>query len=92
MNINVIINGKPRSIEGGISLLSLLRLLNIDPGRVAIEYNRDIVERNQFGSICLKEDDKLEIITFVGGGTVGPEGHIRRFAQRGAIGSGAKNG
>ncbi len=87
MNIDVIINGKPRSIEGGISLLSLLKLLDIDPGRVAIEYNRDIVERDQFGSVCLKENDKLEIITFVGGGAVGPEGHTLRFAQRGAIGA-----
>jgi len=67
-NINVIINGKPHDIEEGISILSLLRLLDIDPGRVAIEYNRDIVERDRFSSIHLRENDRLEIINFVGGG------------------------
>ena len=76
MNINITINGKTKSISGGISLLSLLKLLDINPEQVAIEYNRVIMDKNQFDSIYLKENDSLEIITFVGGGQC-----FFRFAQ-----------
>ena len=68
MDINVTINGKTESIAAGISLQSLLKLLGIQSERVAIEYNREIIDRNQFDALHLKEDDRLEIITFVGGG------------------------
>ena len=69
MNINVTINGKIQSISAGMSLLSLLKFLDIDPSRIAVEYNREIIDRTQFGSVYLKESDGLEIITFVGGGS-----------------------
>lgn len=68
MNINIIVNGKAQSISEGASLLTLFKLLDINPGQVAVEYNRDIIDKNQFDSIYLKENDSLEIITFVGGG------------------------
>ncbi len=68
MNINVTINGKIQSISAEMSLLSLLKFLDIDPSRIAVEYNREIIDRTQFGSVYLKESDGLEIITFVGGG------------------------
>lgn len=68
MNIDVTINGKKQSISEGISLTSLLKLLDIDPRQVAVEYNREIIDRKKFDSVCMKESDSLEIITFVGGG------------------------
>lgn len=68
MDINVTINGKTESIAAGMSLQSLLKLLGIKSERVAIEYNREIIDRNQFDALHLKEGDRLEIITFVGGG------------------------
>lgn len=68
MDINVIINGKTERITAGMSLQSLLKLLGIKSERVAIEYNREIIDRNQFDALQLKEGDRLEIITFVGGG------------------------
>ncbi len=68
MDINVMINGKTESIAAGISLQSLLKLLGIKSERVAIEYNREIIDRNQFDALHLKEGDRVEIITFVGGG------------------------
>ena len=68
MDINVTINGKTESIAAGISLQSLLKLLGIQSERVAIEYNREIIDRNQFDALLMKEGDLLEIITFVGGG------------------------
>ncbi len=68
MDINVIINGKTERITAEMSLQSLLKLLGIKSERVAIEYNREIIDRNQFDALQLKEGDRLEIITFVGGG------------------------
>ncbi len=68
MNISVIINGKSDNIQEGTSLLTLLENLDIDPGRVAVEHNMEIVNKNDFNDTVLKENDTLEIITFVGGG------------------------
>ena len=68
MNISVIINGKSDNIPEGTSLLTLLDNLDIDPGRVAVEHNMEIVNKNDFNDTVLKENDTLEIITFVGGG------------------------
>jgi len=68
MDINVTINGEFRIIPEGTSVLSLLKMLDIDPGRVAIEYNMEIVNKSDFNDTVVKENDRLEIITFVGGG------------------------
>ena len=68
MNICVTINGRPDNIPEGTSLLTLLEKLDIDPGRVAVEYNMEIVNKGDFKDTVLKENDILEIITFVGGG------------------------
>ncbi len=62
------INGKRDNIPEGTSLLTLLENLDIDPGRVAVEHNMEIVSKNDFNNTVLKENDTLEIITFVGGG------------------------
>jgi len=50
--------------------MSLLKFLDINPGRVAVEYNKEIIDKGQYDSVRLKENDNLEIITFVGGGNV----------------------
>ena len=55
-------------IREGTSLLTLLENLDIDPGRVAVEYNMEIVHKSDFNDTVLKDNDTLEIITFVGGG------------------------
>ncbi|MBI5755787.1 MAG: sulfur carrier protein ThiS [Nitrospirae bacterium] len=66
--MNVTINGESRIVPEGTSVLSLLKMLDIDPGRVAIEYNMEIVNKSDFNDTVVKENDRLEIITFVGGG------------------------
>lgn len=68
MSISVLINGQSNNITEGTSLLTLLEKLDIDPGRVAVEYNMEIVSKSDFNNTVLKENDTLEIITFVGGG------------------------
>ncbi len=62
------VNGEKREIAEGATIAQLLAELNIRPGRVVIELNRDIVSREAYGSAILKEGDTLEIVHFVGGG------------------------
>jgi thiamine biosynthesis protein ThiS len=62
------INGEDKEIAEGLSIARLLEELQIRPGRVVIEYNRNIVSREAHGSTLLKDGDALEIVHFVGGG------------------------
>jgi thiamine biosynthesis protein ThiS len=62
------INGEEKQIADGLSIHALLESLQIRPGRVVVERNRDIVPRDSFGATMLVEGDALEIVHFVGGG------------------------
>jgi len=62
------INGEEKQIADGLSIDALLESLQIRPGRVVVERNRDIVQRELFGATMLVEGDALEIVHFVGGG------------------------
>ena len=62
------INGEDREIAEGLNLGGLLESLQIRPGRVVVEHNREIVPRDSFGSTLLREGDVVEIVHFVGGG------------------------
>jgi len=62
------VNGEEKEIADGLSLARLLEELQIRPGRVVVELNRDIVSRDAHGSRLLKEGDALAIVHFVGGG------------------------
>ena len=62
------INGEEKEIADGLSINSLLESLQIRPGRVVVERNRDIVPRDSFTVAVLADGDVLEIVHFVGGG------------------------
>lgn len=66
--MQVTINGQPNSIESGFTVARLLDQLELQPVRVAVELNEDIVSRKTFGQTELHEGDRIEIVTFVGGG------------------------
>ena len=68
MKLLISVNGEKKEIAEGLTITQLLEELNIRPGRVVIELNRDIVSREAYGSTILKEGDALEIVHFVGGG------------------------
>jgi thiamine biosynthesis protein ThiS len=48
--------------------LTLLEQIGLNPGKVAVERNREIVPRSRYGQTPLAEGDQLEIVQFVGGG------------------------
>ena len=62
------INGEERQAADGLSLIGLLEWLQIRPGRVVVERNREIVPRDAYGATMLADGDVLEIVHFVGGG------------------------
>jgi sulfur carrier protein len=66
--MNVQVNGEKKEIKEGLSVADLLAELEIRPGRVVVELNRDIVARDAHGATLLKEGDTVEIVHFVGGG------------------------
>ena len=61
-------NGERRRIGEGTTVLSLLRELSLPMTRVAVERNLSLVRKAEFAETVLSEGDRLEIVTFVGGG------------------------
>lgn len=61
------INGGMKEFDG-TDLYCLIESLDLDPSRVAVELNGNIVPRSEFKETSLKDDDSLEIVHFVGGG------------------------
>jgi sulfur carrier protein len=68
IQMKIRINGEEREIADGLSVARLLEELQMRPGRVVVELNRNIVSREAHGSTELTEGDALEIVHFVGGG------------------------
>ena len=66
--IKIKINGKSNIIEDKTNLSVLLRDLKVPLRKVAIELNREIVDKKKLNKIFLKSNDKLEIVHFIGGG------------------------
>ncbi len=66
--IKIKINGKSNIIDDKTNLSVLLRDLKVPLRKVAIELNREIVDKKKLNNIFLKTNDKLEIVHFIGGG------------------------
>lgn len=62
------VNGEAREARAGQTLLALLESLDINPLKVAVERNLEIVPKSLFAETALAADDRLEIVQFVGGG------------------------
>jgi sulfur carrier protein len=66
--IEIVLNGEPREAPEGASLLNLLDSLGLDPSRVAIELDRRIIRKPDWGATRLEAGSRVEIVQFVGGG------------------------
>ena len=62
------VNGSPVDGFTGKSVAALLEKQGFSPARVAVERNGAIVRRADFDSVTLADDDRIEIVQFVGGG------------------------
>ncbi|MEM6832260.1 MAG: sulfur carrier protein ThiS [Pseudomonadota bacterium] len=68
MPITIQINGEPRTAAGPLPLYSLLEDLQLDPKKVAVERNLEIVPKSLYEATEIADGDALEIVHFVGGG------------------------
>jgi thiamine biosynthesis protein ThiS len=68
MAISISVNGEQHSAEEGQTILELLRQLQIDPARVAVELDRRIVKQPRWGETVVAPGAEIEIVQFVGGG------------------------
>ncbi len=62
------INGKKEDVKEKTTLWELIKDKKINSATIAVEYNQKIIPKEEFDKIILKDKDKLEILTFVGGG------------------------
>lgn len=68
VTINVTINGEPKTTREGITIAAMLESLGINPIRVAVERNLEIVPRSTLADVAVEDGDQYEIVHFVGGG------------------------
>ncbi len=68
MAIDIVLNGEPKAMPEGRTILDLLRQLDLDPARVAVELNRRIVKQPYWAETVLDPGAQVEIVQFVGGG------------------------
>jgi thiazole synthase len=94
MTLHLTVNGKPESAPAGTTVAALLAQMGMDPARVAVERNENVVPRRTWNEALIAEGDRVEIVAFVGGGSEpAPDDDAlvlagRRFSSRLLIGTG----
>ena len=63
------VNGEKRDISNGETIESLVNDLGLHNDRVVVEHNQEVIKRAAWPVVVLQENDQIEIIHFVGGGT-----------------------
>ena len=66
--IHFTVNGEGRTGAAGMTLRELLRELDLGRARVAIEHNQDVVRSGDWDDRVISGGDRIEIVSFVGGG------------------------
>lgn len=62
------VNGTAKEVKEGLTVEGLLKELDIEPARVAVEVNVNIIKKVNYHEHLLKDGDSVEIVNFVGGG------------------------
>ena len=68
--MRVYVNGEARELPAPVSLAELITQLDLPAARIAVELNRAVVRRNEWNTRMLADEDRIEIVHFVGGGSV----------------------
>ena len=66
--MRLLLNGEERAFDGLADVAGLVAALGLDPRKVAVERNLEIVPRSAYGATGLCEGDRIEIVHFIGGG------------------------
>ena len=67
-NVSIRVNGEHRRLASGTSVAEMVNQLGLDPQRVAVERNLEVIPRSTLGQVCVEDGDDYEIVHFVGGG------------------------
>jgi thiazole synthase len=88
--IQIRLNGDDHKFAAGGSIADLVRSLDLDPAKVAVERNREIVTRSTLEDVMVEPGDELEIVHFVGGGSGDDSWTVagRTFRSRLIVGTG----
>ena len=66
--LTIEVNGEQRSVAAGSSIAAMLREIGVDPRKVAVERNLEVVPRSTLEDVAVNDGDAFEIVHFVGGG------------------------
>jgi thiazole synthase len=67
-SLSIRVNGEHKRVFGGTTVAEMINGLGLDPLRVAVERNLEIVPRGTLDQVCVEDGDDYEIVHFVGGG------------------------
>jgi sulfur carrier protein len=68
--VKIILNGQEKPLAAPITVAALLQELGLSERRVAVEVNREIVPRSRHGDVQLKDNDRVEVVFAIGGGSI----------------------
>ena len=66
--LSIRVNGEHRRVRAGLTIAELALELGLEPAKVAVERNLEIVPRSTLDEVKVEDGDEYEIVTFVGGG------------------------
>ena len=66
--MKIFVNGKEEIIEESVTVAGLIALKKLQPNALLVEYNYELIKKENWDHTALKENDRLEILRFVGGG------------------------
>lgn len=68
--ITIVLNGNDRQLDDNSNIAQLLDKLDLGGKRLAVEVNEQIIPRSDFSSFTLNEQDNVEIVQAIGGGSL----------------------
>lgn len=66
--MKIIVSGNNQEVEDGISVSGLMVVMGIDPQRVAVMRNNQVVKKTEYETVVLSDGDSIEMLTFAAGG------------------------
>lgn len=66
--MRLLLNGEERDVAGVVTIADLVTTLGLDARKVAVERNLEIAPRSSYADTALADGDRIEIVTFIGGG------------------------
>jgi len=66
--MKIILNGREEILDGATTVAGLIALKELNPNAVIVEYNHNLIKKEDWDDTAIKENDRLEILRFVGGG------------------------